>query len=83
MVIVCVGLFGDAILDCFFTNNGFVEVKDDLGHLISPHPDWESDTYSEIIQAFSQTDDYVYLPRTVTGKVPLYLTKQCMPLYLA
>ena len=52
-----------------------VQVKGDDGQLISPHPDWEEQTYSSIIEAFSVVDDCVYLPRIVTGKETYYSFK--------
>lgn len=70
MDILCVALFGEATSesrDRLFSNNSTVEVKDDAGQLISSHPDWEEHTYAEIIEAFSEEDDHVYLPRIVTG----------------
>ena len=70
MDILCVALFGEATSesrDRLFSNNSTVEVKDDAGQLISSHPDWEEQTYAEIIEAFSEEDDHVYLPRIVTG----------------
>ena len=70
MDILCVALFGEATSesrDRLFSNNATVEVKDDAGQLISSHPDWEEQTYAEIIEAFSEEDDHVYLPRIVTG----------------
>ena len=70
MDILCITLFGQAASgnrDRLFRNNATVQIKDDAGQLISSHPDWEEVTYAEIIKAFSEEDDYVYLPRTVTG----------------
>ena len=70
MDILCIGLFGEVASgnrDRLFRNNSTVEVKDDAGQLISSHPDWEEVTYTEIIKAFSEENDYVYLPRIVTG----------------
>ena len=72
MDILCITLFGQAVSgnrDCLFRNNATVQIKDDAGQLISSHPDWEEVTYTEIIKAFSEEDDYVYLPRIVTGTV--------------
>ena len=71
MEILCVAFFGEATSesrDHLFSNKATVEVKDDDGQLISSHPDWEELTYADIIKAFSEEDDYVYLPRIVTGK---------------
>jgi hypothetical protein len=72
MDVLCVALFGEASFrsrGCLFNNNATVEVKGDDGQLISPHPDWEAQTYSSIIEAFSEMDDHVYLPRIVTGNL--------------
>ena len=71
MHIFCVGLYGGASSETrerLFTNKSTVEVKDDSGQLLSSHPDWDEDTYIEIIESFSEKEDYVYLPRIVTGK---------------
>ena len=73
MDILCVALFGEAEVESrerLFNNESIVEVKDDTGKLVSSHPDWDERTYAEIISAFSQEDDYIYLPRIVSGEVP-------------
>ena len=71
MQLLCIGLYGEANLasrESLLMNEASVEIKDDMGQLLSFHPDWEENTYIEIIQSFSEKDDYVYLPRIVTGK---------------
>ena len=71
MDILCVALFREAEVESrerLFKNNSRVEVKDDTGKLVSSHPDWDEHTYAEIISVFSQEDDYVYLPRIMSGK---------------
>ena len=71
MNLFCIGLYGGAspgTRERLFTNKSTVDVKDDSGQLLSSHPDWEEDTYIEIIESFSEKDDYIYLPRIVTGK---------------
>ena len=71
MDILYIAMFGEATLKRqgrLFNNNATVEVKGDDEQLISPHPDWEELTYSSIIEAFSEVNDYVYLPRIVSGK---------------
>lgn len=69
--LLCIGLYGEANLESresLLMNEACVEIRDDMGQLLSFHPDWEENTYTEIIQSFSETDDFVYLPRIVTGK---------------
>lgn len=71
MDILCVALFGEAEVESrerLFSNKSTVEVKDDTGKLVSSHPDWDEHTYAEIIRVFSQEDDYIYLPRIVSGE---------------
>ena len=71
MDILCVALFGEAEVESrerLFNNKSTVEVKDDTGKLVSSHPDWDECTYAEIFSVFSQEDDYIYLPRIVSGK---------------
>ena len=44
-------------------------MKDDTGKPVTSHPDWDEHTYyAEIISLFSQEDDYVNLPRIMSGK---------------
>ena len=69
MDILCVTLFGDATSerrDRPFHSIVTVEVKDYNRKRISSYPDWEETTYTEIIEAFSEEDNYVYFPRIVT-----------------
>ena len=71
MDILCVALFGEAEVESrerLFNNKSTVEVKDDTGKLVSSYPDWDECTYAEIFSVFSQEDDYIYLPRIVSGK---------------
>ena len=71
MDILCVGLFGEAEVESrerLFRIKSTVEVKDDTGKPMSSHPDWDEHTYAESIRVFSQEDDYIYLPRIVSGE---------------
>ena len=71
MDVFCVALYGGASSesrDRLIINKSTVDLKDDAGQLLSSHPDWDEETYAEIIKAFSEEDDHVYLPRIVTGK---------------
>ena len=71
MDVFCVARYGGASSesrDRLIINKSIVDLKDDAGQLLSSHPDWDEETYAEIIKAFSEEDDHVYLPRIVTGK---------------
>ena len=75
MNILYVALFGEASVHRrgrLFSNDTEVEVKGDDGQLLSSHPDWEAVTYASVIEAFSELDEYVYLPRIITGKYNNY-----------
>ena len=70
MDVLCVAQYGEASWnhrERLFNNERMVEVKDDQGKPISSHADWTEQTYCEILESFSEKDDFVYFPRIVSG----------------
>ncbi len=70
MDVLCVAQYGEASWnprERLFNNERMVEVKDNQGQPISSHAVWTEHTYCEIIESFSEKDDFVYFPRIVSG----------------
>ena len=67
MDILVVGFFEEGVVET--RERLFIDkkLKDDVGELISPQPDWEADTYRRVISTFTQQDDFIILPRISTG----------------
>ena len=68
--VLCVAQYGEASwnhIERLFNNERMVEVKDDQRKPISSHADWTEQTYCEIIESFSEKDNFVYFPRIVLG----------------
>lgn len=71
MTVLCVGFYGGASAETrerLFCNKCSMELKDDSGKTLSCHPDWDEDTYTEIIESFSEKDDFIFFPEIASGK---------------